>query len=100
MQCSNFGHLEVSSTNQVHRLSRPKMRATDVPIEGNGTIAGWVVGNGIGMSDVLVTIHKNVRVSIAPNKRTILDSRYEKRQLLDFVLQVSSSDAAREAVGQ
>ena len=75
------------------------MRAANVAIEGNRTIAGWVVGNGIGMSDVLVTIHKNVRVSIATNKRTILDPRYEKRQLLDFVLQVSSSDAAREAVG-
>ena len=99
MQGSNFGHLEVTSTDQMHSLSRPKMRATNVAIECNRAIAGGVIGDGIGMSNVLVTIHKNVRVSIAPNKRTILDSRYEERQLLHFVLQVSSSDAAGKAVG-
>ena len=67
MQCTNFGHLEVSSTNQVHRLSRPKMRTTNVAIEGNRAIAGGIIGDGVGMSNVLVAIHKNVRVSIAPN---------------------------------
>jgi len=74
------------------------MCATNVAIEGNRTIAGGIVGDGIGMSNILMTIHKNVRVGVAPNKRAIFDSRDEERQLLDFILQVSSSDAAGEAV--
>jgi hypothetical protein len=74
------------------------MCATNVSIKGNRTIAGGIISDSVGVGNILVPIHKDVRMSIAPNKRAILDSRDEERQLLHLILQVPSSDAAREAV--
>ena len=98
MKGSNFGHFVVTGTDQMHRLSRSKMCATNVSIKGNRTIAGGIISDSVGVGNILVPIHKDVRMSIAPNKRAILDSRDEERQLLHLILQVPSSDAAREAV--